>query len=176
MSETLDTQGDEGTLSTPSNYGRAIQKDCNGYCRAATAQQFGKEVHLRYLRLRNPLPGGRRLTHHRCQRSCRGVASVARVVPEEILTDQGTNFTSQLLREVYGLLQIDPIRTTPYHPQTDGLVERFNSTLKAMLKKTAAEKGKDCDPTYSSPTVRCRRLQPVSRLSSWCMAETSEGP
>ena len=65
-------------------------------------------------------------------------------VPEEILTDQGTNFTSQLLKEVYRLLQIKPIRTTPYHPQTDGLVERFNGTLKAMLRKTAQE-GKDWD-------------------------------
>ena len=66
-------------------------------------------------------------------------------VPEEILTDQGTNFTSQLLAEVYRLLKIKPIRTTPYHPQTDGLVERFNGTLKAMLKKTVAEEGKDWD-------------------------------
>ena len=46
-------------------------------------------------------------------------------IPEEILTDQGANFTSQLLAEVYRLLQIKPIRTTPYHPQTDGLVERL---------------------------------------------------
>lgn len=66
-------------------------------------------------------------------------------VPEEILTDQGTNFTSQLLAEVYRLLQVKPIRTTPYHPQTDGLVERFNATLKAMLRKTANEEGKDWD-------------------------------
>ena len=41
-------------------------------------------------------------------------------IPEEILTDQGTNFTSQLLTEIYHLLHIHPIRTTPYHPQTDG--------------------------------------------------------
>ena len=47
-------------------------------------------------------------------------------VPSEILTDQGTNFTSQLLAEVYRLLHVKPIRTTPYYPQTDGLVERFN--------------------------------------------------
>eukprot|EP00731_Ephydatia_muelleri_P003135 Em0001g3135a len=37
------------------------------------------------------------------------------------------------------------IRTTPYHPQTDGLVERFNQTLKAMLRRTVTEEGKDWD-------------------------------
>ena len=66
-------------------------------------------------------------------------------VPEEILTDQGTNFTSRLLTEVYRLLQVKPIRTTPYHPQTDGLVERFNSTLKSMLRRAADGEGKDWD-------------------------------
>ena len=66
-------------------------------------------------------------------------------VPNEILTDQGTNFTSQLLTKVYRLLYVKPIRTTPYHPQTDGLVERFNHTLKAMLRKTANKEGKDWD-------------------------------
>eukprot|EP00731_Ephydatia_muelleri_P015573 Em0008g1293a len=56
-------------------------------------------------------------------------------IPEEILTDQGSNFTSQLLAEMYQLLHVHPIQTTPYHPQTDGLVERFNKTLKEMLRK-----------------------------------------
>ena len=66
-------------------------------------------------------------------------------VPKEILTDQGSNFTSQLLAEVYRLLRIQPIKTSPYHPQTDGLVERFNQTLKAMLRKTVWKEGKDWD-------------------------------
>ena len=66
-------------------------------------------------------------------------------IPREILTDQRSNFTSQLLSEVYRLLHIQPIRTSPYHPQTDGLVERFNQTLKAMLRRTANEEGKDWD-------------------------------
>lgn len=66
-------------------------------------------------------------------------------LPEEILTDQGTNFTSQLLSEIYHLLHIKGLRTSPYHPQTDGFVERFNQTLKSMLRKTATEEGKDWD-------------------------------
>ena len=64
-------------------------------------------------------------------------------IPRKILTDQGSNFTSQLLAKVYRLLHIHAIRTSPYHPQTDGLVERFNQTLKEMLRKTASEEGKD---------------------------------
>ena len=60
-------------------------------------------------------------------------------IPKEILTDQGSNFQSQ---ELYRLLHIGALRTSPYHPQTDGLVERFNKTLKDMLKKT---EGKDWD-------------------------------
>ena len=66
-------------------------------------------------------------------------------VPREILTDQGSNFTSQLLAELYRLLHIHAIRTSPYHPQTDGMVERFNQTLKAVLRKTIDEEGKDWD-------------------------------
>ena len=45
-------------------------------------------------------------------------------IPGEILTDQGSNFTSQLLAEIYRLLHIRPIRTTPYHPQTSGRISR----------------------------------------------------
>ena len=74
------------------------------------------------------------------------VAIFARVgIPKEILTDQGSNFTSQLLAELYRLLKVSAIRTSPYHPQTDGLVERFNQTLKEMLRKSAQEDGKDWD-------------------------------
>ena len=74
------------------------------------------------------------------------IAVFARMgVPDEILTDQGPNFMSALLEEVYRLLQITRIRTTPYHPQTDGLVERFNGTLKAMLKKFVSRNQKDWD-------------------------------
>ena len=54
-------------------------------------------------------------------------------IPNEILTDQGSNFTSKLLTELYRLLKIQGVRTSPYHPQSDGLVERFNQTLKMML-------------------------------------------
>ena len=53
--------------------------------------------------------------------------------PENVLTDQGTNFLSILVKNICELFKIKQIRTTSYHPQTDGLVERFNRTLCDML-------------------------------------------
>jgi transposase InsO family protein len=57
-------------------------------------------------------------------------------LPEEILSDQGSNFTSNLMKRVTELLQIHHLKTSPYHPQTDGMLERFHSTLKGMMRKT----------------------------------------
>ncbi|KAI5616012.1 hypothetical protein C0J50_10699 [Silurus asotus] len=66
-------------------------------------------------------------------------------IPEEILTDQGTNFTSRLMKLLHRQLGITAIKTSPYHPQTDGLVERFNKTLKGMLRKFVLDTGRDWD-------------------------------
>uniref|UniRef100_A0A1X7U952 Reverse transcriptase n=1 Tax=Amphimedon queenslandica TaxID=400682 RepID=A0A1X7U952_AMPQE len=66
-------------------------------------------------------------------------------IPEEILTDQGSNFTSSLLGELYHLMGVKAIKTSPYHPQTDGLVERFNRTLKSMLRKVLEGERKNWD-------------------------------
>ena len=49
--------------------------------------------------------------------------------PYIIHTDQGTNFESKLVSELCKLYDIKKTRTTPYHPQSDGLVERLNRTL-----------------------------------------------
>uniref|UniRef100_A0A8C5Q2Y4 Gypsy retrotransposon integrase-like protein 1 n=1 Tax=Leptobrachium leishanense TaxID=445787 RepID=A0A8C5Q2Y4_9ANUR len=56
-------------------------------------------------------------------------------IAKEILTDQGTPFMSRVTRELCRLFKISHLRTSVYHPQTNGLVERFNKTLKSMLKK-----------------------------------------
>ncbi|XP_075910632.1 uncharacterized protein LOC142906516 [Petromyzon marinus] len=53
--------------------------------------------------------------------------------PEQLLTDQGRNFSSKLLKEVCNLLGTKKIRTSPYHPQSDGMVDRLNRTLTSML-------------------------------------------
>uniref|UniRef100_A0A0X3NU41 Integrase catalytic domain-containing protein n=1 Tax=Schistocephalus solidus TaxID=70667 RepID=A0A0X3NU41_SCHSO len=48
-------------------------------------------------------------------------------------SDCGSNFNSRLFREVCQLLDVHKTRTTPYHPEGNGLVERTNRTLKNTL-------------------------------------------
>ena len=66
-------------------------------------------------------------------------------IAREILMDQGSCFMSQVLKELLSLLQVTQLRTSVYHPQTDGLIERFNKTLKSMLKKAMETDGKNWD-------------------------------
>ena len=66
-------------------------------------------------------------------------------VPAKILSDRGANFLSELLQNIYQLLGTHKINTAAYHPQTDGLVERFNRTLTDMLAKTVEKNGRDWD-------------------------------
>ncbi len=66
-------------------------------------------------------------------------------IPKEILTDRGTAFISRTICELYELLGIKSVRTSVYHPQTDGLVERFNRTLKTMIWKLIHEDAKNWD-------------------------------
>ena len=65
-------------------------------------------------------------------------------IPDEILSDQGSNFLSNLTHKVMETLQVKQIKTSPYHPQCDGMLERFHSTLKSMMRKTC-KAAKDWD-------------------------------
>ena len=61
-------------------------------------------------------------------------------LPKNILMDQGCNFESQLVDDLYELMGVQKIWTSPYHLQTNVQCERFNSTLINMLGTLPKEK------------------------------------
>ena len=52
-----------------------------------------------------------------------------------LLSDRGTTFTSSIIEELCKILGIQRLQTMPYHPQTNGLVERSHQTIMHMIGK-----------------------------------------
>ena len=65
--------------------------------------------------------------------------------PRTVLTDLGRNFMAAVFEELLRFTKTDRLRTTAYHPQTDGLVERQNQTLKQMIRTYVNQKQNDWD-------------------------------
>lgn len=63
-------------------------------------------------------------------------------VPTRITTDQGRQFESILFRELNSLLGVNHLRTSAYHPQANGMVERWHRTLKAAIMARAISSNK----------------------------------
>ena len=55
-------------------------------------------------------------------------------IPQDIISDQDSRFTSRLWKDFLKLVGIKPRISTAFHPQTDGQTERTNQTLKAYLR------------------------------------------
>lgn len=72
--------------------------------------------------------------------------------PERLLTDQGRNFMSVLIRQLCKRYGVEKVRTSPYHPQGNGVCERFNRTLHGLLV-TLEEKAKKRWPEHLSALV-----------------------
>ena len=78
-------------------------------------------------------------------------------VPKEMLTDQGAQFTSNLMEEISRLLSLKQLRTSPYNPKCNGLVERFNGTLKSMLRRMCIKNLVSGIGTYPPSCLRTER-------------------
>ena len=66
------------------------------------------------------------------------------------MSDQGTEFTRDVIAAMFKLLGIEKIRTMPYHPQTNGSAERVHQTLQRMISKLDLENARS-GPNTSDP-------------------------
>lgn len=65
--------------------------------------------------------------------------------PSKILTNRGTHFDSNLVKDLLNLMEIKHVMSSAYHPQTNGMTERFNGTLCSCLAKLANQDKNDWD-------------------------------
>ena len=65
--------------------------------------------------------------------------------PMQILSDQGPEFESELFSQLMRWFAVDKLRTTPYKPSTNGMVERFHRTLNTILGKIVNQSQRDWD-------------------------------
>ncbi|CAF4939684.1 unnamed protein product, partial [Rotaria sp. Silwood1] len=73
-------------------------------------------------------------------------------VPLRILSDQGSHFNNELMAAFTQLLGCHHIKSTPYHPQTNGAIERFNATFERQLAKLTDQQINDWDIHLKSIT------------------------
>ena len=95
-------------------------------------------------------------------------------IPQEILSDRGTQFTSDVMKEVHRLLSIKSITTTPYHAQCNGLCEKYNGTLKQMLKRMIQEQPREWD-RFIEPLLFAYREAPIDSLGGFSPFELLYG-
>lgn len=91
---------------------------------------------------------------------------------KEILTYLGTLLTSNTLKELYELLGINwaSAQTTVYHPQSDGLMERLNKSLKSMIHNFIHEDERNWVTGY---TVCCLQSQEHWNSLLLCFADVA---
>ncbi|RWS19828.1 gag-pol fusion protein-like protein [Leptotrombidium deliense] len=65
--------------------------------------------------------------------------------PAKILSDRGTPFLSNIAKDVYEMMSTKHVKTTSYHPQTNGLTERWNREICNMISMYVSKDQTDWD-------------------------------
>jgi Integrase zinc binding domain/Integrase core domain len=79
--------------------------------------------------------------------------------PRELLSDRGAAFVSKIVERLLLIIGTTHRLSSAYHPQTNGLTERFNKTLCESLAKTASQHNKQWDIFLSATLFAYRTLQ-----------------
>jgi hypothetical protein len=94
--------------------------------------------------------------------------------PEEIVTDRGRNFLAQQLQSYLKIITAKHLKTSAYHPRTNGKVENYNALLGSMLAKCVKEQGTNGMSLFQRlcsirvfEFVRQRDTRPFSYFTAW---------
>ena len=82
--------------------------------------------------------------------------------PSVIQSDNGSMFTSEMIKQVYRLMNIKPVFSSPYHAQSNGVVERFHGTIKPMLRKLTEKQPRRWHRLLPALLYACRDVRNVS--------------
>ena len=95
--------------------------------------------------------------------------------PEQLHSDQGRQFESELIQQLCKLLQVRKTHTTPYHPQYNGVVKRFNGTLLDMLSTTTGDHPSDWDQSIRKLCLAYNRIHAILPYV-WTASPTASRP
>jgi hypothetical protein len=92
-------------------------------------------------------------------------------IPTTLLSDGGTQYQSRLIDLIYEYFDIKRLKTTPFHPATNGLSERAVSTVKTMVKAFVNDDQKNWDKylnqltmAYNSAVHRSTKFSPFELM------------
>ena len=92
-------------------------------------------------------------------------------VPRTIISDRGAQFIARFWEQFHAAMGTRPIRSSAYHPQTDGQTERINQILEDMLRAcvlTYSQKWDECLPlaefAYNNSYQESIRMAPFEAL------------
>jgi len=90
---------------------------------------------------------------------------------EQVLSDQGASFESELLAELMDLLDIRKVRTSAFHPQTDGISEKAVGTIKQMISAYVSAQQDDWDKhleqlcyAYNTSVHEATKMTPMEAM------------
>ena len=80
-------------------------------------------------------------------------------IPNIFITDNGLEFKNKLIMDHFKEIGVSVHHTTPYHPQSNGMIERYHRTLKSMFKKLTNSRGSRWE-TYLPDAIYAFRTVP----------------